>query len=78
MAESGRITNPAMGSNELGGEIREVSRSYSFAGTNTQLHLTALGGKNHRHKKQNINGDSEKEKNVNSVGGFLQADETDE
>lgn len=52
-----RITDPSSGSNELGSETKEdrVTGGLS-AGTNTQLQLTALGGKKHKgHKKDSDN-----------------------
>ncbi len=45
MAEKEIITNPSMGSNELGTETIEESSTGISAGTDTQLTLTALGGK---------------------------------
>lgn len=62
MAEKEIITNPSMGSNELGTETTEEKNSGISSGTDTQLHLTALGGKkpNRKHKS---NDDIQKEKN---------------
>ena len=55
MADKERISNPSSGSNELGSETKEnrITGGLS-AGTDTQLHLTALGGKKHHkdHKKE--------------------------
>jgi hypothetical protein len=46
MADKERITNPSMGSNELGTETNEERQTGGVSsGTDTQLHLTALGGK---------------------------------
>ncbi|MDE3184915.1 MAG: hypothetical protein KGM16_16005 [Bacteroidota bacterium] len=44
-----RITNPLMGSNNLGREIQEDLPGV-YAGSDTQLQITALGGKKHKHK----------------------------
>ena len=51
MADKERISRPSSGSNELGDETKEdrITGGLS-AGTDTQLHLTALGGKKHRIK----------------------------
>ncbi len=61
MAEKERITNPSMGSNELGEETNEEVRTGVSSGTDTQLELTALGGK--KHKTEKTNDDIRKEKN---------------
>ena len=45
-----RITDPSMGSNNLGREIQEDLPGV-YAGSDTQLQITALGGKKHKHKK---------------------------
>ncbi|HSN08243.1 MAG TPA: hypothetical protein VLS85_04350 [Hanamia sp.] len=50
MQEEERITDPSMGSNELGSEIQEDLPGI-YAGSDTQLKITALGGKKHKHKK---------------------------
>jgi len=51
MPEKERIINPSMGSNELGSETQEESPTGVSAGTDTQLEITALGGKKHKNKK---------------------------
>lgn len=51
MDEKERITNPSMGSNELGTETIEELPTGVSSGTDTQLHLTALGGKKHKKAK---------------------------
>ncbi|MDP4284984.1 MAG: hypothetical protein Q8891_11200 [Bacteroidota bacterium] len=48
MAEKERITNPSMGSNELGTETNEEVPTGVSTGTDTQLHITALGGNKHK------------------------------
>ncbi len=49
MADKERISNPSSGSNELGEETKEKRATGGLsAGTDTQLHLTALGGKKHK------------------------------
>lgn len=62
MAEKEKITNPSMGSNKLGEETDEIESSGVSAGTDTQLKITALGGKKHR-RKLDPEEDKEKEKN---------------
>jgi hypothetical protein len=62
MAEKEKITNPSMGSNKLGEETEEIESAGVSAGTDTQLKLTALGGKKHS-EKQKTNDDIQKEKN---------------
>jgi hypothetical protein len=53
MPDTERITNPSMGSNELGTETNEPRQTGGLtAGTNTQLNLTAAGGKKNKHTKQ--------------------------
>lgn len=78
MADKERITNPSMGSNELGTETNEERETGGLSsGTDTQLHLTALGGK--KHKKENKIDDHTKEQNTeNQEPDFLEVDETDE
>ncbi len=51
MPEKERIVNPSMGSNEVGSETKEEAPTGVSAGTDTQLEITALGGKKHKHKK---------------------------
>lgn len=62
MSEKEIITNPSMGSNELGTETDEEYSSGVSSGTDTQLHLTALGSKKHN-KHQKTNDDIRKERN---------------
>jgi hypothetical protein len=51
MADKERITNPSMGSNELGTETNEDRQTGGLSsGTDTQLYLTAKGGKRHSKK----------------------------
>ncbi len=54
MADKERISRPSSGSNELGSETRESRITGGLpGGTDTQLKLTALGGKKHKdHKKE--------------------------
>ncbi len=60
MPEKERITNPTMGSNEVGTETREPASTGVSAGTNTQLEKTALGGKKHKKHKGVDNVETEK------------------
>ncbi|HEY5368825.1 MAG TPA: hypothetical protein VIJ75_07525 [Hanamia sp.] len=64
MAEKKIITNPSMGSNKLGEETDEVESSGISAGSDTQLMITALGGKKHRRK---LDPDDEKKKEKNKA-----------
>lgn len=77
MEEKVRITNPSMGSNDLGTERSEEVGMHVSAGTNTQLHLAALSG-NKAKKNKNINDDEKVVKNTNGKSEFLEASETDE
>ncbi|MGN6249382.1 MAG: hypothetical protein ACTHNG_13600 [Ginsengibacter sp.] len=63
MPEKERIVNPSMGSNEVGSETREEAPTGVSAGTDTQLEITALGGKKHK-KKGNGSEDIVTDKNV--------------
>ena len=62
MSEKEKITNPSMGSTELGEETEEIESSGVSAGTDTQLMITALGGNKHKHKNESKE-DDRKEKN---------------
>lgn len=78
MADKERITRPSNGSNELGTETNEDRiTGGGSAGTDTQLHLTALGGKKHKKEKKEkeINED---EKEIDKEAEFFEVDETDE
>lgn len=77
MEEKVRITNPSMGSNDLGTERSEEVGMHVSAGTNTQLHLAALSG-NKPKKGRNINDDEKVVKKTNGKSEFLEANETDE
>lgn len=54
MADKERISRPSSGSNELGAETQEERITGGLpGGTDTQLKLTALGGKKHAdHRKE--------------------------
>ena len=52
MPDTERITNPSMGSNELGTETNEPRQTGGLsAGTDTQLNLTAAGHKKSKKQK---------------------------
>jgi hypothetical protein len=69
------ITNPSMGSNELGTETNEPRQTGGLsAGTDTQLHLTASGGKKNK-KQKKIEADKKK---IDKEAEFFEVDETDE
>jgi len=78
MDETERITDPSMGSNELGPETNEEIPTGVSAGTDTQLFLAAAGGK--KHKKNKENGDKQAEDDLRNEdeSEFLEVDETDE
>jgi hypothetical protein len=63
MADKERISRPSSGSNELGDETKEdrITGGLS-AGTDTQLHLTALGGKKHEGQNKKTQTESDKKK----------------
>lgn len=71
MAEKERITNPSMGSNELGDETSEEVSTGISAGTDTQLMITVLGGKKHK-KDENINDDESVVKKVDNESEFVE------
>ncbi|HSV12459.1 MAG TPA: hypothetical protein VLI68_16900 [Hanamia sp.] len=69
------ITNPSMGSNELGTETNEPRQTGGLsAGTDTQLHLTASGGKKNKKQKKI----EEDKKKIDKEAEFFEVDETDE
>ncbi|MEO6819160.1 MAG: hypothetical protein ABI266_09690 [Ginsengibacter sp.] len=90
MAESERITNPSMGSNELGSETPEQRGSGISGGTDTLLHMAALSAQKKKeedeknknslssHNLENINDDEKVVKNVNGENEFLENGQTDE
>ena len=72
------ISNPSMGSNDLGKESSETNLTASLlAGNNTQLHIAAAGPKKRKEKK-NVNDKEKVIKNQDSKEEFLQSSETDE
>ncbi len=75
MADTKRVTQPSQGSNEVGVETKDTNLSGISSGTDTQLHLAAKGGKEH---KKNINDDEKVVKKNNGENEFLKSDETDE
>ncbi len=94
MAEKEKITNPSMGSNQLGTETNEEASTGISAGSDTQLHLAALSTENsdkNKNKKQkddeisNVNDDEliidntdDDELITDDESEFLKTDETDE
>jgi len=75
MADREQITQPSLGSIELGTEKDDTPLTGASAGSDTQLHLAA---NSKRHRKKNINDDEKVVKNSYSENKFLQSDETDE
>lgn len=76
MADREQITQPSLGSNELGTETNDTHLTSGVSsGSDTQLHLTALSGKKH---KKNINDDEKVVKNSNGENNFLKSADTDE
>jgi hypothetical protein len=84
MAEKERITNPSMGSNELGDETTEKRGSGVSAGTDTQTQMAALSAQKKKEEDedkgntQNINDDEKVVRNINGENEFLENGETDE
>ena len=75
MPDTERITNPSMGSNELGTETNEPRQTGGLtAGTDTQLDLTAAGNKKDK-KEKKIQQDK---KEIDQQAEFFEVDETDE
>ena len=76
MPDTERITNPSMGSNELGTETNEPRQTGGLsAGTNTQLELTAAGGHKRGKKQKKID---EEKREIDKQVDFFEVDETDE
>ena len=75
MADREQITQPSLGSNELGTETNDTHLESGISdGTDTQLHLAAKSG--NKHKKNNNEADNlQKEKNKEE---FLELNNTDE
>lgn len=72
------ITQPSMGSNELGTESSDTNLTANIlAGTDTQLHIAAKGGKRHK-KNKNIIDDGKVNATTESRDEFLELGETDE
>lgn len=78
MSDTRNISQPSQGSEELGSETNTSRNTPSpSAGTDTQLHIAAKGGKKHKND-EDVNDD---EKTINNTAGsadFLTAKETDE
>ena len=78
MADREQITQPSMGSNELGTETNDTHlESGVSAGTDTQLHLAAKSSKKNKKKKKNSE-DEKNEKSRVAEYAFPRAEETDE
>jgi hypothetical protein len=68
MTDKERITQPSLGSNEVGTEASDTNvetETELSTGTDTQLLLTAKGGKKHK-KNKNINNGKKMVSNQNS------------
>jgi hypothetical protein len=75
MPDTERITNPSMGSNELGTETNEPRQTGGLsAGTDTQLNLTAAGNKKNKKEKQI----EKSRKEIDNRAESFEGDETDE
>jgi hypothetical protein len=75
MADREQITQPTLGSNEVGTETNDTHlRSGISTGTDTQLHLAAKSGNKNSGKNNNA-ADKIKEKNKEE---FLELNDTDE
>jgi hypothetical protein len=76
MADREQISQPSLGSNELGTETNDTHLTSGVsAGSDTQLHLAASSGKKH---KNNVNDDEKVVKNHNGENDFLKSQDTDE
>ena len=76
MSDREQISQPSLGSNELGTETNDTHLTSGVsAGTDTQLHLAARSGKKH---KNNVNDDEKVVKNHNRENDFLKSQDTDE
>jgi hypothetical protein len=75
MANAERITQPSLGSNDVGAETNDTHLTGVSGGSDTQLHLAAKSGNKH---KKNVNDDEKVVKNPNGEEEFLKSDETDE
>lgn len=78
MSDTRNISQPSQGSEELGSETN-TSRNPSSpsAGTDTQLHIAAKGGKKDKHP-EDVNDDEKVIKNTEGTSEFLEETETDE
>ena len=78
MADTERITQPSLGSNELGTETNDTHLSTKIsAGNDMQLHKTAQSEKKNNDNIRDINDDEKVVKN-NEDRGLLNSNETDE
>ncbi len=79
MADKEQITQPSMGSNELGTETNDTNlNSGVSAGTDTQTHIAAKSHHKKNKKNKKVNDDEKIIKNKNGENEFLQQGETDE
>jgi hypothetical protein len=78
MADREQITQPSLGSNELGTETNDTHLTSGVsAGSNTQLHLAARSGKKNK-KNKNINDDEKIVRHPRGEDDFLKQQDTDE
>ena len=78
MSDTRNISQPSQGSEELGSETNTSRNPASpSAGTDTQLHLAAKGGKKDKHDND-VNDDEKTVDNTDGTADFLTAKETDE
>jgi hypothetical protein len=76
MPDTERITNPSMGSNELGTETNEPRQTGGLsAGTDTQLQLTAAASHKKSKKQKKIDEDK---RVIDKQVDFFEVEETDE
>ena len=89
MPEKERITNPSMGSNELGKETTEKRGSGISGGTDTLTQMAALSAQKKKEEDgdnkitsdinpQNVNDDEKVVDNTDGENEFLENGETDE
>ncbi len=78
MSDTRNISQPSQGSEDLGRETNTSRNPPSpSAGSDTQLHIAAKGGKKNKHE-EDVNDDEKTIRNTDGKTGFLKANETDE
>jgi hypothetical protein len=77
MADTEKISQPSLGSNELGTETNDTHLgNRTSAGSDTQLHMAAKSNKKNKDSNDDTNDDEKVLKNGDDE--FFESDETDE